>query len=71
MGHILGAAGTNGARPTPPPNSRANGTRPFEVDVRGPLPTEERAWTRGRCMRLLGIEEARTRSEYVTTILNK
>ena len=34
---------------------------------------EERAWTRGRGMRLLRIEEAvteaRTLSEYVTTVL--
>ena len=34
-------------------------------------PAEERAWTRGRGVRLPGIEEARTRSEYVTTVLNQ
>ncbi len=31
-------------------------------------PAEELAWTRGRGMRLLKIEEARTRSEYVLRV---
>jgi hypothetical protein len=49
-------------------------TRPGRArpkDRAGGGPAEEQAWTRGRGMRLLGIEEARTRSVYVTTVLNK
>ena len=56
------------------PGVRGRSTRPekarTEDGARGG-PAEERAWTRGRCMQLLRIEEARTRSEQVTTVLNK
>ncbi len=52
--------------------SRGRSTRPEMArtkDGAGGWPAEELAWTRGRCMQLLRIEEARTRSEYVTTVL--
>ncbi len=54
--------------------SRGRSTRPERArtkDEAGGGPAEERAWTRGRCMRLLEIEEARAWSEYVTTVLNQ
>ena len=56
------------------PGVKGRSTRPEKArteDGAGGGPAEERAWARGRGMRLLGIEEARTRSEYVTTVLNK
>ncbi len=40
-------------------------------DGAGGGPAEEQAWTQGRGIRLLGIGEALTWSEYVTTILNQ
>ena len=54
--------------------SRGQSTRPEMArtkDGAGGGPAEERAWTRGRCTRVLGIEEARTQSEYVMTVLNQ
>ncbi len=56
------------------PEVRGRSTRQEKArteDGAGGGPAEERAWMRGRGMRLLWIEEALTLSEYVTTVLNQ